>query len=88
MYDHFSTPDLPGTSRPTPRWVLVVLFGPFLAVLISVVLLQITDTRPSWNQGAQVAFVIAMACTAMGHLSVLGACVFYLFKKRGSRRAG
>ena len=88
MYDHFTMPDSPATSRPTPRWVQVVLFGPFLAVMLSMVLLQITDSRPSWNRVAQVFFLGAAASLTLGFLSVLGACVFHILKRQWSRRAG
>jgi hypothetical protein len=88
MHDHFSTPEITDSAQPIPRWVKVALFGPFLAVALSVVLATITESSPPLNEFAHYFFLVSSACLTVGWLSVFGVCVFRLFKRRGSHRAG
>jgi hypothetical protein len=87
MYDLYTVPEISQGSRPMPRWVQIALFGPFLAVLTSILFGQMTQSFPSLHEAAGRFFLLASAGFALGCLSVLGACIVHLISStwRASR---
>ena len=81
MYDLYNLPDDPNPSRPVPLWVKMSLGGPFLAFMLSVIALQVTEKIPSLAGPAQALFGIASAGMALGCGAVLVACLVQLFRK-------
>jgi hypothetical protein len=89
MNDVYNLPDAPNPSVPTPFWVKLSLGGPFLAFLLSVLILQGAEMIPSLAGPAQALFLISSVSAALGFGAVLVACLAQLFRKtwRSTRAA-
>jgi hypothetical protein len=67
--------------------VQIALAGPLLAVLTSILFVQMTQSLPSLHEAAGRFFLVASASFVLGCLSVLGACIVHLISStwRASR---